>query len=102
MRCVAVIAAVALAAAAGARPARAQKSLPPALVAPTGPRSPEEERKGFHLPPGFEAELVACEPAIYKPMNLAFDDRGRLWVTSSLEYPFPAEEGTPPRDKVTI
>src|SRR5438067_724001 len=35
-------------------------------------------------------------------MNLAFDDQGRLWVTSSLEYPFPAKEGTPPRDKVTI
>jgi putative heme-binding domain-containing protein len=97
-----VIAAVGLVLAAGAMPLRAQAPQPPALVAPTGPRTPEEERKGFHLPPGFVAELVACEPEIYKPMNLAFDDLGRLWVTSSLEYPFPAKEGTTPRDKVTI
>ena len=25
-----------------------------------------------------------------KPINLAFDDKGRLWVTSNTEYPFPA------------
>ena len=32
-------------------------------------------------------------------MNLSFDARGRLWVTHSLEYPFPtAGEGVQPRD----
>ncbi len=81
---------------------RAQPDNNPLLVAPTGPRTPEEERKGFHLPPGFEIELVAAEPEIKKPMNLAFDDRGRLWVTDTVEYPFPAKEGTKPRDSVKI
>src|SRR5687767_5499341 len=66
-------------------------------IAPTPPRSPEEERKLFRLPPGFEAQLVACEPDICKPMNLAFDDRGRLWVTSSIEYPFPVKDATKAR-----
>ncbi|GAC1464018.1 MAG: hypothetical protein NVSMB9_02200 [Isosphaeraceae bacterium] len=75
---------------------------PPELVASTPPRTPEEERKGFHLPPGFVAELVAAEPEIHKPMNLAFDDRGRLWVTHTLEYPYPAPEGKTPRDGVKI
>src|SRR5437016_2094098 len=70
-----------------------EEKLPPSLVARTEARTPDEERKGFHLPPGFEIELVACEPDIHKPMNLSFDDRGRLWVTSSLEYPFPAGKG---------
>ena len=72
------------------------------LVASTGPRTPEEERKGFHLPPGFEAQLVAEEPTINKPMNLAFDDRGRLWVTTTVEYPYPAKDGTRPRDRVVV
>jgi putative heme-binding domain-containing protein len=46
--------------------------------------------------------LVASEPDIRKPMNLAFDDRGRLWVTDTVEYPFPVgPEGTP-RDSVKI
>ena len=69
-------------------------------VSSAPPRTPEEERKGFHLPPGFEIELVAAEPDIRKPINIAFDARGRLWVTESVEYPFPAAEGTRPRDAV--
>jgi putative heme-binding domain-containing protein len=71
-------------------------------IAPGGPKTPEEERKAFHLPPGFEAQLVAAEPDIYKPMNIAFDAHGRLWVTESVEYPFPAPEGKKGRDAVKI
>ncbi len=74
----------------------------PRSVAPTEARTPEAERAGFHLPPGFVIELVASEPQIGKPMNLAFDARGRLWVSSTVEYPFPAAEGTTPRDRVLI
>jgi putative heme-binding domain-containing protein len=74
----------------------------PELVSSAPPRSPEEERKGFHLPPGFEIQLVASELDIYKPLNMNFDDRGRLWVTSTLEYPFPVKEGTPSRDTVRV
>ncbi|MEO6811310.1 MAG: PVC-type heme-binding CxxCH protein, partial [Isosphaeraceae bacterium] len=93
--------AAALAVSLGADPPN-KETRPPELVASTEPGTPEDERKGFHLPPGFEAQLVACEPDIHKPMNLAFDDLGRLWVTSSLEYPFPAKDGTTPRDRVII
>jgi putative heme-binding domain-containing protein len=74
----------------------------PELVAPTGPRTPAEEKAGFHLPPGFEAQLVASEPTINKPMNLAFDDRGRLWVTSTVEYPWPVDANKKGRDRVVV
>src|SRR5437868_3437263 len=73
-----------------------------AHVSRADPRSPEEERKGFHLPPGFAIELVAAEPYVRKPININFDARGRLWVTESIEYPFPAREGRRPRDTVRI
>ncbi len=103
MRTVAIVAALALPIALPApRAALAQPGGPPELVASTGPRTPEAERAGFHLPPGFEAQLVAAEPQIHKPMNLAFDDRGRLWVTSTVEYPYPAKPGSVPRDRVVI
>ena len=46
--------------------------------------------------------LVASEPAIGKPINLNFDDRGRIWVTQSVEYPFPAPPGRTPRDVIKI
>ena len=67
----------------------------------TEPLSPEDERKAFHLPPGFEAQLVASEPDIYKPLNMQFDVRGRLWVTETTEYPFPATD-RPGRDRIAI
>jgi putative heme-binding domain-containing protein len=70
-------------------------------IAPTEFRSPADELKALHLPPGFEAELVAAEPDINKPINLAFDAKGRLWATCTIEYPFPAAEGKG-RDTVKI
>src|SRR5206468_5888942 len=71
-------------------------------VAAGGPRTPEEERRSFHVPPGFEVQLVAAEPYVRKPININFDDRGRLWVTESVEYPFPAYPGARHRDAVRI
>ena len=58
-------------------------------IADTDPRSPADEAKALHLPPGFEIQLVASEPDIHKPLNIDFDDRGRLWVSQTVEYPFP-------------
>jgi putative heme-binding domain-containing protein len=64
-------------------------------------QTPEEEMAGFHLPPGFEINLFASEPDITKPINMEFDDRGRLWVTHSIEYPYEASTGSG-QDKITI
>lgn len=70
----------------------------PQHIAPTEAQSPEAQQLQFHLPPGFEIQLVLSEPHIGQPMNLNFDAQGRLWVTSSVEYPFPAQtEGLDPR-----
>src|SRR5689334_10975478 len=71
------------------------------LVVETPHRTPAEQQKMFRLPEGFEIQLVASEPDIAKPMNMAFDDRGRLWVTDTIEYPFPAE-GRKGRDTVKV
>lgn len=72
------------------------------LVAESGPLTPAEQIKKFHLPPGFEIQLIAQEPAVHKPMNMKFDARGRLWVSHSLEYPFPAKDDARARDSITI
>ena len=64
--------------------------------------SAEEEQATFTVPAGFVVELVAAEPDIAKPMNLAFDSKGRLWVSSSLEYPFAAAADKTPRDTIRI
>ncbi len=63
------------------------------LVAKTDALSPADEAKKFKLPPGFTAQLVASEPDIQKPMQMAFDAKGRLWLTTSHHYPWAAEPG---------
>ena len=81
-------------------PPRLTSAGPP--VAPTEALTPAEQRAQFKSPPGFEIQLVAAEPDIQKPMNLAFDARGRLWVTHSIEYPFAATDPAKSRDGLTV
>ncbi|HEV7279414.1 MAG TPA: PVC-type heme-binding CxxCH protein [Pirellulaceae bacterium] len=57
-------------------------------VQETEPLSPAEALKSFHLPEGFTIELVASEPLIAKPINLQFDAKGRLLVTTTTDYPY--------------
>ncbi len=71
-------------------------------VRPTDPLTPEQEQRSFVLPPGFRIDLVAAEPEILKPLNMAFDARGRLWVTVTQEYPYPAPADRTPGDAVKI
>jgi putative membrane-bound dehydrogenase-like protein len=63
------------------------------LVRETEPLTPTEEQTKLHVPPGFEVQLFASEPKINKPINIAFDARGRLWVSSTVEYPYAADKG---------
>lgn len=64
--------------------------------------SAEQQLTTFSVPEGFSVQLVAAEPDIAKPMNLAFDAKGRMWVSSSLEYPFAAAADETPRDTIRI
>lgn len=75
---------------------------PSRFFAATGPRMPAEQQAQFRLPPGFEIELVAAEPQIRKPINMRFDARGRLLVSSSVEYPFPVPPGRASRDRIYV
>ena len=61
-----------------------------------------DEQKALLVPDGFEVQFVAAEPDIFKPMNMAFDERGRMWITDSLEYPWAAPLDKPARDSVKI
>jgi putative heme-binding domain-containing protein len=71
-------------------------------IADTEPLSAADQQRTFHVPPGFEVQLVAAEPEIRKPINLNFDARGRLLVTQSVEYPYPAAGGAPAKDELRL
>lgn len=65
-------------------------------------QSARRELQGFHLPPGFSIQRFASEPEIAKPLNMAWDRRGRLWVSSTVGYPFPAGEDEVGKDTIKI
>jgi putative heme-binding domain-containing protein len=67
---------------------------------PNRPYAPEEALEQMTVPSGFTVELVAAEPDIVNPIAMSFDDRGRIWVTESLEYP--RKGPGPGRDRVKI
>jgi putative membrane-bound dehydrogenase-like protein len=50
----------------------------------------DQTLRSFKTIGGQAVELVAAEPVIRQPVDLHFDDRGRLWVVQYLQYPFPA------------
>jgi len=54
---------------------------------PGGPRTAEDAVGQFKLQPGFSATSIAEEPMIHKPIAVQWDERGRLWVAESPEYP---------------
>ena len=51
---------------------------------------PDEALRAFKTVEGLTMELVASEPVIRQPVDIHFDERGRLWVVQYLQYPFPA------------
>jgi putative heme-binding domain-containing protein len=57
---------------------------------PGPPLSPDEAVRKMKVPDGFSVELVAAEPDLVNPVAMTFDERGRIWVTESLEYPRPS------------
>ena len=67
---------------------------------PGPPLSPAEAIKKMTVPDGFTVELVAAEPDIVNPVAMTFDERGRIWITESLEYPRAA--AGPGRDRVKV
>src|SRR5258706_15111823 len=64
--------------------------------------SPEEARKKFTLPEGFEIRLFASEPEVVNPVAMTWDERGRLWVLELYEYPLGAKPGEKGRDRLKI
>ncbi len=62
---------------------------------------PAEEQKTFQVPEGFEVNLFAADPMIAKPIQMNFDEAGRLWIVSSEVYPH-IKPGAPMSDRVLV
>ncbi|MCP3914324.1 MAG: c-type cytochrome [bacterium] len=57
------------------------------------PLAPDASRVRMVAPPGMRVELFAAEPDVRKPIAMAWDERGRLWVAETIDYPNEREDG---------
>ena len=60
-----------------------------AKVTQTTPLSPTEAVTHFKLRKGLAVDLIAAEPVVRQPLHITFDERGRIWLTQYIQYPFP-------------
>lgn len=59
------------------------------------------EKASFQLAPGLEINLFAQEPMIAKPIQMAWDEKGRLWLATSAIYPH-IKPGQTQADKIVV
>jgi len=66
------------------------------------PLPPEESIKHLITPPGIEPKLFASEPKIFKPVAMNWDERGRLWIAETFDYPNELQAPGQGRDRISI
>ena len=66
------------------------------------PSTPEQAVASLIVPAGFRAELFAAEPMVVNPVAMCWDDRGRLFVAESPDYPNTLVDGAQSRDRISI
>ena len=66
------------------------------------PLSPKDSLAYTQVPVGWRLELFASEPEIINPMQLTWDERGRLWVIETTDYPNEVKPQRKGNDKIKI
>lgn len=79
------------------------------LVSGCSKRSPEERAmtpqdslKAMQLSEDFHVELFAAEPEVMSPVEMAFDENGRVYVAEMLDYPADPPPGKPARSRIRL
>ncbi|MCG8653415.1 MAG: ThuA domain-containing protein [Pirellulales bacterium] len=74
-----------------------------ALTKMQQPLPAEESLKHIVVPRGFRVELFASDPDIGgKPIAMAWDQRGRLWIAETYDYPNELQPPGKGRDRIRI
>lgn len=64
--------------------------------------TPEESLKQIQLDGNYEAQLVAAEPLVLDPVEITWDEKGRLFVAEMRDYPLgPPNAGDPWMSRVS-
>lgn len=66
------------------------------------PMPAEDSMDYMQVPVGFRLELFASEPDVMNPIYMDWDERGRLWVLQSVDYPHYMKEDQIGNDSIRI
>jgi putative membrane-bound dehydrogenase-like protein len=66
------------------------------------PLSPEESAKLWEVDGDFEMQLVASEPITCDPVDVVWDEKGRMFVAEMGDYPLPVEDGGPYLSRIRL
>ncbi len=66
------------------------------------PKSPQESLASIQLSEDFQVELFATEPHVVDPVDMAWDENGKIYVAEMLDYPDDPPPGKPVRSRVRV
>jgi uncharacterized protein len=64
--------------------------------------TPQQSMSQIQVPVGFELQLFASEPEIVNPIYMNWDERGRLWVVETVDYPNEIKDDDVGDDRIKI
>lgn len=64
--------------------------------------SPEDSMKAMHVRGDFHVELFTSEPNVMSPVDMAFDESGKVYVAEMLDYPDDPPPGKPVRSRIRL
>jgi putative membrane-bound dehydrogenase-like protein len=66
------------------------------------PKSPQESLAAIQLSEEFTVELFATEPHVVDPVDMAWDENGKIYVAEMLDYPDDPPPGKPVRSRIRV
>ena len=63
---------------------------------------PHDSLKAMHLSEDFHVELFAAEPEVMSPVEMAFDENGKVYVAEMMDYPEDPPAGKPARSRIRL
>lgn len=67
-----------------------------------GPMTPAESMQAMALSEDFRVELFAAEPHVVDPVDMAWDEKGNIYVAEMLDYPDDPPAGKPVRSRIRM
>ena len=64
--------------------------------------SPEQSMSLMQVPVDFELQLFAAEPMVVNPIYINWDEKGRLWVIETVDYPNELKDDDIGDDRIKI